>query len=219
MQDETPLVHRTVRTGGIVLAVAGLQFAVVAALTESQYPNYSWTGTHLTALAGPASPWAMAFGVSLAVLGALGTYGLLLTWSAFDARTSRIAGLLLLMAGTVAAFVFGLTSTVTSVAWGALGRDAVYAGTVAVGAGLLVIPFAMHRQDRWRASRLYTFASGLVVVASAALYASGFGFGLGAGGLQMVGLGAALLWPIVEGTHIALLHRFAPGLHVKVAAA
>jgi hypothetical protein len=219
MAAETPLVHRSARTGGILIALGAVQFAIVTALTESRYPGYSWTSTHLSALAGPASPWALAFGGSLIGLGLLSVFGLLLSWSAFDSRPARGVGLFFLLAGAVAALLFGIVSTATSFSWGALGKDALYAGTVAVGAGLLVLPFAMHRQERWRASRYYTFASGVVVVASAGLYATGLGFGLGAGGLQMVGLGAALLWAIVEGTHIALLHRFAPGLHVKVAAA
>lgn len=219
MADETPLVHRSVRTGGILLAIAAAQFAVVTALVTSRFPGYSWTGTRVTELASAPSPWGLAFAASLVALGAVALFGLLLTWTAFDGRPARGVSLLLLIVGAVAAMALGATTLLPSLAWGPTAKDAVYVATLAVGGGLVVLPTAMHRQERWRASRAYTLASGLVILATAALYGLGLSFGVGPGGLQTIGLGAAVLWPIVEGTHIALLHRFAPGLHVKVAAA
>jgi len=96
------------------------------------------------------------------------------------------------------------------------------AGFVAIvlaGLGLLIVAFAMHQHERWRISRAYTLASGVVVLCGAGLYAAHALFGFGHGGLERLLLCAALLWPIVEGLHIALLHRFAPPLQVKVAAA
>ncbi len=216
MAAETPLVHRTVRSGGILLVVASLQFVVAMVLVQSQYPGFSLSATRVTALAGAPSPWGSVFSASLVVLGLLSVFALLLVWSAFDSRPTRSIGLFLLIAGSACAAAFGLASLLSA---GSVGTWARYVGAPAVGLGLLVLPFAMHQETRWRASRIYTLASGVLLFVAAGLYASGMYLGLGPGGMERLALAAAVLWPIVEGAHIALLHRFAPGLHVKVAAA
>ncbi len=219
MSAETPLVHRTVRTGGMLLVVASLQFVVALVLTASHVPGLDASTPTVTALTGAAAPWSTVFAASLVVLGLVAFFGLLLSWSAFDSRPSRGVGLLLLAAGAVAALAVGLFASVfTSVAASTV-RYTAYGALGLAGIGFLVLPFAMHRQERWRASRFYTFLSGLVVLVTGGVYLAHAVFGLGNGGVPAVALAVALLWPIVEGAHIALLHRFAPGLHVKVAAA
>ncbi len=219
MAAETPLVHRSVRTGGLLLVVASLQFVIALFLTESRLSRASLLSARVTNLGTAPSPWGLVFNVSLVVLGVVAAVALLLSWSAFDTRPTRGIGLFLLLAGAAAAIgvgalsLGGVSSSASSIVW------ARGAGVTAVGLGYLVVAFAMHRQERWRASRAYTLASGVAVLACGALYATGTYLGLGPGGIERLGLGVALLWPMVEGAHIALLHRFAPGLHVKVAAA
>ena len=219
MAAETPLVHRTVRSGAVLLVAAALQFVIVMALAANRFSGYSWTATRASALAGSGSPWAPWFDASLVAFGLLAVFALLLIWTAFDTLPTRGLGIFLLMIGAVSAIAFGLVSGVSLLASASVAHWSIYVGAFATAAGLVVLPFAMHRQDRWRASRIYTFVSGVVVFAAIALYASGTYLGLGPGGMELLGLGTALLWPIAEGAHIALLHRFAPGLHVKVAAA
>lgn len=217
MAAETPLVHRPVRTGGLLLALASLQFAVVAVVAQWQSTGTSWSTARLATLASAPTPWGFTFDASLIVLGVVAFVGLLLAWSAFDGQPARGLGLLLLLVATGSAVAMGglllIGSPSSTLRWpealGALGS----------ALGLLTLSFAMRRQERWRASRAYTVVSGLVVLGSGGLFAAGQYLGAGPGGLERIALGVALLWAIVEGAHIALLHRFAPGLHVKVAAA
>ena len=219
MPNETPLVRRTVRSGGVLLAVAAAQFVAVLVLVENRYPGFDpWTTT-VTSLTSAPAPWGLIFDASWIALGVLGALGLLFSWSAFDARRTRGLGLLVLWVaagGIVAIGLFGLLGA--RLPADAL-RAATYVAAVATGLGLVVVASAMHREERWHVSRLYTLASGAVVLGGAALYAARLNLGLTAGGLERIVLGVALLWALVEGLHIALLHRFAPGLQVKIASA
>lgn len=220
MAAETPLVHRTVRTGAVLLIVAALQFVTTMFVVEGRFPGFNVNTTSILSLGGSDSPWAIAFNASLAALGVLAIFALLLIWSAFDDRSSRGIGLLCLMVASGAAAAAGILPLIPSYAFGSAQNISTDVAAVGAGVGLVVLSFAMHRQTRWRASRVYTFASGLVVLGSAALLAVRvIPSSLGLGGLERILVGVALLWPIAEGAHIALLHRFAPGLQVKVAAA
>ena len=218
MPAENPLVRRAVRTGGVLLAVAAAQFVVVALWVGSRLPGYDlWSGS-LGGLRSAGAPWNLLFDASLLTLGAVAALGLLFSWSAFDERPSRGLGLLALLVASVAAAVAGAFALLgarvptpgfpwaTNVAFGA------------AGVGLLITAFAMHRHERWRVSRAYTFASGLVVLVGFAL-ALVHPIGLAPSTLVRIAAASALLWALVEGLHIALLHRFAPGLQVKVATA
>jgi hypothetical membrane protein len=218
MSMETPLVRRAVRTGGLFLAIAAAQLVLVALWVESRYPGYAmWTGS-LRALGSSASPWSLALNGSLVAFGVLATLGLLFCWSAFDARPSRGLGLLALVVASGASLLVGVFGLEGARFPASALPVAGYVALGATGVGLIVLAFAMHRHERWRVSRAYTLASGIVVLASGALVAT-HPLGLVPGAVERVAVGAALLWALVEGLHIALLHRFAPGLQVKVSAA
>ena len=218
MSAETPLVRRAVRTGGIFLAAAAVQFVVAALLVESHYPNFGLWTTSLTSLGSSTSPWAIVFNASLVVFGVLAIVGLLFAWSAFDEHRSRVAGLLLLIVASVGVACVGAFGALASHLPSNAVTAASYVAVGAAGVGFLVVAFAMHRHERWRISRAYTFATGLAVLVGAALYAV-HPFGISPGVAERVAVGIGLLWGIVEGLHIALLHRFARGLPVKVATA
>jgi len=218
MAAETPLVRRAVRTGGVFLAVAAAQFVVAALWVASRYPGFDRWTTSLTALGSASSPWADLFNASLIAFGALAVLGLLFSWSAFDERPSRGIGLFVLLVASVAIAAIGAFGLARSQLPSGAVTVASYVAVAATGLGLTVIAFAMSRHERWRVSRAYTFATGLAVLVGSALYAV-HPFGLNPGVVERVVVGIALVWAIVEGLHIALLHRFAPGLQVKVAAA
>ena len=219
MSEETPLVRRAVRPGGVLLAVAAGQFLAVLAWVASRTTNFALGTTTVTSLVGAAGPWGPLVSASAIALGALGAAGLLFSWSAFDDRRSRGIGLLVLFVAAVSVAALG--------AFGLLGsrlpadalRIASYVAAGAAGVGLVVVATAMHRDERWHVSRVYTLVSGAVVLVGTALAASPWPHGLSAGGLQQAVVAAAVVWALVEGLHIALLHRFAPGLQVKIASA
>jgi hypothetical protein len=216
--EETPLVRRAVRTGGVFLAVAAVQFVVVALVVAGRYPGFNLWTSSATALATWSSWWGVGFDVSLLALGALAILGLLFSWSAFDERPSRGLGLfaLLLASGaTVAVGAFALLGSRLPSSWVAL---ASYVAIGAAAVGFLIVASAMHRHERWRISRAYTFATGAVVLGGLVLFFVHL-FGWNPTLVERVAIVVALLWTVVEGLHIALLHRFAPGLQVKVAAA
>jgi hypothetical membrane protein len=219
MAEYSPLVHRAVRSGALLLAVASAQFVAVMIVVQQRYAHYSLTANYISDLGGASSPWALLFDVSVILLGALAILALLLVWSAFDERPIRLWGLLLLLvagAGAIGVGVFPETSHL-------LGGHAhfVASGVAFVGAvlGLVVLSFGMEDPHRWRFSRPYTLVSGLVSGAATVLLLLGYYLGLGAGGMERLVVAPVLLWMIVEGTHIALLHRFAPGLAVPTPAA
>jgi len=211
-EGPNPLVHRAVRTGGVLIAAASVQFIVAMVLVQSRYAGYSLTGNYISDLGGAHSPWALVFDASAIALGAIVLPSVLLVWSAFDPHPTRAPGLLLLMiagAGTIAVGVFPETTHALN------GNAHHYATVIAfVGAsvGFIVVSFAMRRPDRWRFSGPYTLATGAVSLAAVVLYSFSEYLGLGPGGMERLIVAPILLWMIVEGVHLGLLHRFAPGL-------
>ncbi len=219
MAEEPPLVHRPVRTGALLLAVASVQFLAVLVAVAMRYPGFSIAQTSILSLGGSASTWAWAFNASVVALGFLGIFGMLLVWSAFDARPSRGMAFLVLLVGAGAIVAVGIFP-LTSLAFRATATHlATYVAIVGVVAGLLALSAAMQRVHRWRISRPYTVATATLMAIGAGLLGTGFHLGLGVGSLDWLIAGPALLWPIVEGGHIALLHRYAPGLLVKAVSA
>ena len=171
MATDSPLVHRTVRTGGVLLAVAAVQFVSVVLWVESRTPGFSWSHTNLLALGGASGVWAYVVDASLAVGGALAAVGLLFGWTAFDELPSRGLGILILFAGSLATVGVGALLAAGSHVPASAVSAAVYVAVLATGLGLLVVSRAMHLHGRWRVSSAYTFLSGLVVLGAVAVLA------------------------------------------------
>jgi hypothetical membrane protein len=210
--EPTPLVHRAVRSGGILIAIAAVQFVVAMILVEQRYPGYSLSKNYISDLGGAHSPWALLFNSSIIALGVIAIPGLVLVFSSFDSRPARSAGFFLLMIAAFGAICIGVFPETTHLLYGKAHEIA--SGVTFLGAafGLLVLSFAMRRPERWRFSGRYTLASGAVSLGATVLFGLGMYFGLGQGGMERLIAAPLLLWMVVEGTHIGLLHRFAPGL-------
>jgi len=219
MAEESQLVHRTVRTGGLLLALGSLQFVAALVAVEMQYRSYSFSQNSILSLGGSSSPWAWVFNGSLVALGLLAGFGLLLAWSAFEERASRGLAFLFLLGGAVGTVGVGTFSEIPLSFAASAAIVSLYVAVVGVVVGLAILSTVMHRVDRWRASRPYTLATAIVVAIGAGLLGTGYQFGLGTGYLNWLIAVPALVWPIVEGGHIALLHRYAPGLIVKASSA
>ncbi len=218
MSEETPLVPRAVRTGGLLLALAALQLVVIGWIVASEKAGYSMSSSSFASLGAGPLPWSLLFNASLVVFGALAIVGLMLSWSAFDEHPSRGLGLFALLVAAMALLCLGVVSELRGRFPAAAVPTIGFLIALWAGVGFVVVAFAMHRHERWRVSRAYTLATGAVMLAASALYALRL-FSLSGGLLERVVVGIALAWVVLEGLHLALLHRFAPGLTVKVASA
>ncbi|MGP8078089.1 MAG: DUF998 domain-containing protein [Thermoplasmata archaeon] len=218
--EPTPLVHRAVRSGGLLIVIAALQFVVAMILVQWKYSGYSLSANYISDLGGSHSPWALLFDGSLIAMGALAVPALLLIWSSFDARPARSIGLLILMASAVGAICVGVFPETTHVLSGKAHEIASGITFLAGALGLIVLSFAMRLPERWAISGRYTLVSGAVSLAALVLYGLGyylghgawFYLGLGHGGMERLVAAPLLLWMVIEGAHIGRLHRFAPGL-------
>ncbi|HTP55493.1 MAG TPA: DUF998 domain-containing protein [Thermoplasmata archaeon] len=208
----TPLVHRAVRTGGILLAIAAAQFVAVMLIVEQHFAGYSLTGNYISDLGGVHSPWALLFDASVILLGAIVVPALLLIWSSFDTHPARSPGLVLLMLGACGAIAVGVFPETTHLLGGRAHDVASFVTFIGGAVGLVVLSFAMRRPDRWRFSGRYTLLSGVVSAVAIVLFGLGYDLTLGVGGMERLVVAPLLLWMVVEGAHIGLLHRFAPGL-------
>lgn len=212
--EPTPLVHRAVRTGGILIAAASLQFVAAMIVVQAHYPGYSLKANYISDLGGAHSPWALVFDGSIILLGAIVLPSLLLIWSAFDPGHARSAGLSLLLIAAAGAICVGVFPETTHVLNG--NAHAVASEITFLGAslGFIVVSFAMRLPERWHFSGPYTLVSGIVSLAATGLFGANVTLGLGVGGMERLIVAPVLLWMIVEGVHLGLLHRFAPGLPI-----
>jgi hypothetical membrane protein len=208
----TPLVHRAVRSGGILIAIASIQFVAAMIVVQSRYPGYSLTGNYISDLGGAHSPWALLFDASVIALGAIAFPSLLLVWSSFDAHPARAPGLLLLLIASAGAIGVGVFPETTHLLHGNAHDYATYVAFVGAALGFLVLSFAMRRPERWRFSGPYTLATGAVSIAATILLSFSVYLGIGPGGMERLIVAPILLWMVAEGLHISWLHRFAPGL-------
>lgn len=219
MGERSPLVHRAVRSGALLLAAASAQFIAVMVVVEERFPHYSLATNYISDLGGTGSPWALLFDASVIFLGAAAFLAVLLIWSAFDARPARLGALLLLLVAAAGAIGVGVFPETTHVLGGRAHLVASAVTFVAASIGLIVLSFAMEDPQRWRLSRPYTLATGIVSGAATVLLASGYDLGLGAGGMERLVVAPLLAWMLVGGVQIARLHRFAPGLTLPHATA
>jgi len=211
MTQYGPLVPRTARLGGALLALASFQFVVAMAVVQAKFPGYSDFANYVSDLGGPASPWSWLFNDSLRVLAIVGFLGTVLARTAFPAKKLARAGIFFLLLAEVAAFLVGtfpetnLGDTQDSIhSWAS---SAVF---LASGLALSALGIGTFRDTRWDGYRTYTFVSGLVTFVAIGLFATDPG-GAGLVGLwERLIIAPPLLWAILAGVHLVRLPAFAP---------
>jgi hypothetical membrane protein len=208
--SEGARVHRTVRTGALLLVFGAVEFIVGMIAVQSQYAGYSLSQNYISDLGGAHSPWALGFDASVILLGLCAIFGVLLIWDAFDDRPSRGVGLSFVLIGGIGAVGVGVFPETTPVLNGAMHDIVSDIAFVGAGIGLTVVSFAMVGGPHWRLSRPFTLLCGLVTLIAIVLFTTGYYVGLGPGGMERLIVAPILLWAIVEGIHIARLPRFAP---------
>lgn len=215
------LVHRSVRTGAVLIIVGAFQFVVGMAVVQSQYPGYSLSQNYISDLGGAHSPWALVFDASVILLGICAIFGVLFIWGAFDDQRSRGIGLGFLLIAGIGAVGVGVFPETTPVLHGGMHLIVSDIAFIGSGFGLTIVSFAMVEGPHWRLSRPFTLACGLVTLGAIVLFSLGsyistsYYAGLGPGGMERLIVAPVLLWAMAEGTHIALLPRYAPSTVVR----
>jgi hypothetical membrane protein len=146
------------------------------------------------------SPWHTLMNVSFVLQGVIILAGAALARPAF-ARLRR-AGLVFPLLVVTALGMVGVGSFPEDVNNGA---HVVSAGTQFITGNVAMILFgiAAHRARRWRAFAVFSITSGSAGLLATALFAQGYGLGLGVGGLERVAAYTLPVWLITAGALMA----------------
>jgi len=208
MNSFGPMVPRSARTGGLLLAVGSIQFILAMIVVQLKYPGYTDFGNYVSDLGNTVqSPWYWLFNDSLRLLAVIGVIGTLLVRTAFPRKTIARTGLVFLLLAEFGAFCVG---TFPENVNGTLHGDASALTFVASGIALMLLGIGTFRDTRWDGYRGYSFLSGVVTFVAIGLFQTDVG------GMPLVGLweriiiAPILLWAILAGTHLMRLPAFAP---------
>jgi hypothetical membrane protein len=203
-------VGRSVRWGGLLIAVGAIQFAVANAWVQSRYGGYSMLTNYISDLGNTStSPLPMVFNVSIILLGVFAFLGILLAWGGFPRGGSRVVGLFLLLIASISAILVGLYPENVN---GTVHDTASLLVFLPAGLALAIVSNGMKQGTMWFGYRAFTLILGLVMLVSLAYYAptqinnTTWDPGL----IERLIVYPILLWAVVVGIHLARLPRFSP---------
>jgi hypothetical membrane protein len=201
-------VSRSVRWGGLLIAVGAIQFAVANAWVQSRYAGYSMLTNYISDLGNTStSPLPMVFNVSIIVLGVFAFLGILLAWGGFPRGGSRVVGLFLLLIASIAAILVGLYPENVN---GTVHDTASLLVFLPAGLALAIVSNGMKQGTMWFGYRAFTLILGLVILLSLAYYAptQAYNTTWDPGLIERLIVYPILLWAVVVGIHLARLPRF-----------
>lgn len=195
-----PLIRRSARYGGALLAVAPVQFLAAMVLAQLAYPGYSDWSNAVSDLGSGRSPLALLFNASLVALGLLGIVGIYLARSAFRKGVTARGGIALFVLASIGAAGAGIAHEGSPL-------HAQFAGLafLAAGLALLLLALGMLRDTRWDGYRLFTLLGGVVTFVGIALFTGPTTLGLGTGGAERLLIAPVLLWSFLAGIHLLRL--------------
>ena len=203
MLGHAPL-HRSARTGAILLVLGVLIFVAMMFVTQFYYStSYSLTGNYISDLGNTStSPMWYLFSVGIIALGVLALVGILLLWSTFPAGGTRVLGLTLLLIASVAAILIGFFPENVNSTVHAAASLAVFLPS---GVGLLVLGLGMRERTGWSALRGLSVGLGVVVLVFLAVFLFRGNLGVDAylGLWERLVVFPVLLWGIVVGIFVA----------------
>jgi len=203
-------VGRSVRWGGVLVALAVVQFAAAMAWVQSRYAGYSLLTNYISDLGNTSnSPQYMVFNVSIAILGVFAFVGVVLAWGGFPRGGARVVGLFLLLVASIAAVIVGLfPENVNPSVHDFVSLMVFLPG----GLALVVLSTGMRQNTFWDGYRAFSLLLGLVTLVSLAYYAptQTFSTTWDPGFVERLIVFPILLWGFVAGIHLARLPRFSP---------
>lgn len=203
-------VGRSVRWGGVFIAVGMVQFAAAMAWVQSQYAGYSLLTNYISDLGNTStSPQHMVFNVSIIVLGILAFLGILLAWGGFPRGGARVVGLFLLLVASIAAIMVGLfPENVNAPVHDFVSLMVFLPG----GLALVILASGMREQSLWFGYRAFSAILGAVALVSLAYYAptQAYNTTWDPGFIERLIVYPILLWGFVVGIHLARIPRFSP---------
>jgi hypothetical membrane protein len=200
-----------VRLGGMLLAVASLQFFVIMFVEQALRPGYSDSANTISDLGVNIQGWGYdyLFNTSVVLLGILAVASLLLIRPALPDGALTDGGLFLLLVGIAGAIAVGLFPETSTALWGHAHDAASVVTFTGANLGLTVLGLAMFGKPWWERYAWISTFLGLFSTVALAFYiqnflAHGSFLGLGEGGLERVVAFPVLLWAV--GIGIVVLH-------------
>ena len=152
--------HRSARTGAILLLVGAVEFIVAMIVTQLAYSNYSLSTNVISDLGNTAtSPLWFVFSAAIILLGVLAFIAIFLLWNTFPAGGLRVVGLTFLLIASIAAVVVGFVPENVN---GTVHGAAALSLFLTTGLGLLALGSAMGAPSGWGALRWPTVGLGVV---------------------------------------------------------
>jgi len=212
MTEFVPPTHvgRSVRWGGVLIAVGVVQFAAAMAWVQSQYAGYSLLANYISDLGNTStSPAHVVFNVSIMVLGACAFLGILLAWGGFPRGGPRVVGLFFLLIASIAAILVGVYPENVN---GSVHDFVSLMVFLPGGLALVLLSFGMRQTSLWNGYRGFSLILGFVTLLSLAYYAptQAFNTTWDPGLIERLIVYPILLWGFVAGIHLARLPRFSP---------
>jgi len=203
-------VGRSVRWGGLLIAVGVVQFAVAMAWVQSRYSGYSLLTNYISDLGNTStSPLPAVFNVSIIVLGLFAFLGTLLAWGGFPRGGARVVGLFLLLVASVAAVMVGLfPENVNPPVHDFVSLMVFLPG----GLALVILSSGMRERSLWFGYRAFSALLGAVTLVSLAYYAptQELNTTWDPGLVERLIVFPILIWGFVAGVHLVRLPRFSP---------
>ncbi len=194
--------HRSVRTGALLLVLGSLEFIAVMMVTQLYYSNYSLSTNYISDLGNTAnSPLWYVFSAGIIALGLLAFVGLMLLWNTFPAGGRRVSGLALLLLASVAAIVVGFFPENV---YGSVHDTASLLVFLPGGLGLLALGASMREGTGWESLRGFSVVLGAITLVSLAVFLfTNVGANQYPGLFERLVVAPLLLWAVVVGIFVA----------------
>jgi hypothetical membrane protein len=195
--------HRSARTGAVLLVLGALEFVVVMIVTQLYYSSsYSLSTNYISDLGNTShSPLWYLFSAGIIALGVLSILGILLLWNTFPAGGLRVTGLALLLVASACAIVIGFFPENIN---GGVHSAASLGVFLLAGLGLIAIGGTMRESTGWESMRWVSIGLGAVTLVSLGLFLfTNVGSSQYPGLFERLVVAPVLLWAIVVGLYLS----------------